>query len=1257
MSTDESRKARNDRRIEEVARAAADSEITILAGAGASRAETDEAFMRQADEAQRRIGQGEQIPTGEDRHKDHGKPVPLYRNVAEELYPEDWQAWKAKHGEEKPGKFFDTKNSGPGKDPELREKIAALVGKGDASSRLHVRILRLLSRTARPVVLTTNWDQRLEHTARRRAILLGMTDEETTKEEDKIRHLHGCVCDPEKMIVCDDDMKEHWSQEAHVQDFTMLMDQGAGEGRKRKVLLVGYSLEDTMLDEIMNKHRAQEAETPGQLLLRIYAIVEEQSEKRLQELEGKWGGVEAITYGNADGRHQRAVEILDRILTREEEMSAARRKLRLEQIGREGPNDETPRGEVAQVFQDGGGDLEHLLREAKPQDWASPEALEWTGIADALRAPWPNEAQRTIYGWLVNQLDGPRIEVVFGMLKASGADMPLNLRHVFGIWLGQAETPLTPMHREEAGLRMLEHGLRTGLHDMDIVMLGNTAKICREAGRDELALQTLEAVAQQNVGGVCDNPTAHMFWRETGVELVEEHGERVWKACTKALRAQHEAETQVTGHSSREGGISRGSYRRSAIEDHEQDEMDRESLTGMLIEGAREAIEHAGRSHGGNRKAWEQWGAEAEAEDSPLLRRIGIHAVRLTGHWSPDEKIEWLVETNALSASGLKHETYHLLAEAWQGASAEVRTSAARAVAELTLAGLKLDDPERIEEYNDRTRFELIEWLKAHGARHELLEAELARVKGAHPEWRQGEHPDFLHWSSGAFFVDPRPPQGWTPEKLIKAWKDKGEAGLAEVIDRDFELDSEDPAEDWVRRQDPQGERDAIRAAMGRDLGWGVALCDALAAKGVWEHPGWRAMQETAAEDLASAHEAGMLDKNWWDGLLSNGQERIVADFAEAAARGAKKREEMGPAEQTLQDKVLQWLPRCEKDSLSGIELGWMGWTINTPTGKCVEATLMLAATKGISKSERQEILDELKALWRRGGTQAKHVAIHAASRLPWLETLSPGWTDEIVAQPLADAGERGQMRSVIWGGLAFANWGYEIMVSLMKPALVQELSYGEGANEYGGGGNANEGRVKDPAARSYGRVALGNILFGGGRWGEGLERAGAAGKAAGADHEGDLRAFPAGGKGARSGRMGAGGEATVGGHPRGRGSDTEGADGAAPLLRASVGERTDGVREEVRRRPGSVPRLRIQGRGERSTGRGRDPESLRGDRSAAALPQGRRGQGAAALEVVQGAADPEDLVGGGETQLPAAAPCRPDGQAGNELRMKVGSK
>ena len=797
------------------------------------------------------------------------------------------------------------------------------------------------------------------------------------------------------------------------------------------------------------------------------------------------GGVDAITYGNADGNHQRAVEVLDRILTREEEMSAARRKLRLEQIGREGSNDETPRGEVARVFQDGGGDLEHLLREAKPQDWATPETLEWTGIADALRAPWPNEAQRTIYGWLVNQLDGPRTEVVFGMLKESGADMPLNLRHMFGIWLGEAETPLTPMHREEAGLRMLEHGLRTGLHDVDIVMLENASKICRKAGRDELALRTLEAVAQQNVGGVCDNPTVHLFWRETGIELVEEHGERVWKACTKALRAQHESETQVTGRSSREGGISQGSYQRSAIEDHEQDEMDRESLTGMLIEGAREAIEQAGRSQGGDRKTWEQWGAEAEAEDSPLLRRIGVHAVRLTEHWSPEEKIEWLVGTNALSAGGLKHEAWHLLAEAWQGASTEARTSAARTVAGLALAGLKPDDPERIKECNDRTRFELIEWLKSHGAKHDLLEAELARLRGAYPEWRQAEHPDFLHWMTTGFIVEPKQPQGWTPEKLIEAWQSEGEAGLAKVVDRDFELDSEDPAEEWARRQDPQGERDAIRAAMGKNLGWGVALCDALAAKGVWEHPGWQAMRETAAEDLAGAHERGVLNKSWWDGLLTHGQGRTVADFAEAAARGARKREERGPAEQALQRRVLQWLPRFEEDGPTGTEFGWMGWTINDPTGKCVEASLMLAATKGISKSERREILDELKALWRRGGTQTKHVAIHAASKLPWLETVAPGWTHEIVVRPLAYAGERGEMRSVIWGGLAFANWGYGIMVRLMKPALVQELSYEEGANEHGGGGHAIKGRVKDPATRSYGRLTLGNILSGGGRWGK----------------------------------------------------------------------------------------------------------------------------------------------------------------------------
>ena len=84
-----------------------------------------------------------------------------------------------------------------------------------------------------------------------------------------------------------------------------------------------------------------------------------------------------------------------------------------------------------------------------------------------------------------------------------------------------------------------------------------------------------------------------------------------------------------------------------------------------------------------------------------------------------------------------------------------------------------------------------------------------------------------------------------------------------------------------------------------------------------------------------------------------------------------------------------------------------------------------------------------------------------------------------MVVEELAQAGENGKMRSVLWDGLGFAAWKYPIMVEALKERLEQEVRYSEAPN----GAGKREGSSRDTAAKRFGTCATGQVVFGGDEW------------------------------------------------------------------------------------------------------------------------------------------------------------------------------
>ena len=1041
----------------EIAEAAANRTLTILAGAGVSR--------------------------------DSPAKVPTYTELAKDLYGEEWDSAPPEE-RERPGRFFDKIKR---KDRRLHEKLANRVREHETPAILHGKILDLVERSYGRSVITTNWDMLMVEAAKRR----GMRDMEAWPPDRRgkangkvatgIIPLHGTIDAPAKMLVTDAELDEHYGKEEEREFLKGLL-----EGRA--ILCVGYSHNDVMIEKIVQDMRGESA-------TKLYSIIprgrsKEETESVTERLKERWG-IGAILYGNEDGEHQQVKEILDHIQGQAKAMTPTARMNRLEEIGEAGPEAVDDWDEVREVFNTGGGDLDHLLRRADPTTWATYKTLKQGGLEELFLRRDTSEAQSKTCAWLCHELNGKRLRSLLWMTHASKGRMPVTLRHYLGIWLQDENGKLTANERLMGGLVLLSQAIGSGVEGVDLTMLQMVGIRCNREGNPEVSLRTLEAmssigaipeartemgedgtmheVGTAKAGAWCDGPSLFMFWDQAVRPLACRHGDRIWRACTNGLRQQ---QAIVEGTSGQKRGWNEWSYRRSAIEDHEQDDIDRETILGVLVEGARTALETAGDTAKGNRTVWTGYIDECEQEDSVLLRRLAIHGVTETGHWNASRKLEWLAGMDALNDYTLRHEAYRLVRTAWPRAEQKAQDAAAEAIAAMA------PSPEGHAQkavYDERSRYDLIQWLREGNITHPRLETTLKAIEQAHPEWRPSEHPDFLHWMTAGTWIGPRAPHGWEASTLIARWEKEGDAGLEAVIEGRPQARYE-TAEEWLHGPNQEGERKAIEEAIRKKLEWGVALASLLAQLDKWKHQGWEALCTVLPEKLGEEEASKLLEKQWWGYLIRNGQARAVGRMAEEAAKKAKAQGWSQSETRRLRKHTLGWLEGLASADSPIREMDWMGWSINQPGGMAVEASLNLMALENATAGEKKETLEALERLWKQGGTGRKHVGIHVACNTAWLASIDRGWVIRMVVDELKKAGESGEMRCVLWNGLGYAQWQYGVMVKLLKEALEQEVRYEKAPNEKERGFG---GTREDTGANRFGTAATGKILFDEGDWKE----------------------------------------------------------------------------------------------------------------------------------------------------------------------------
>ena len=271
-----------------------------------------------------------------------------------------------------------------------------------------------------------------------------------------------------------------------------------------------------------------------------------------------------------------------------------------------------------------------------------------------------------------------------------------------------------------------------------------------------------------------------------------------------------------------DAGARPDSFRRSAIEPHSQDERGRPDWSDPLVDCGRDLLVWACRSDPDFARAVI---GEWVRSESPLLRRLAVHAVCVCPGLSADQQIAWLIEHQLLFATATHHEAFSLLRSAYPRLGETARQALLAAIDEGTT------EPEIRDNPISPSGSDSTGWTGCYSPEDVALLARRAQLLNESPDMAPRAHPDFLTWMEGGFLREP------------------STTDVQGVLD----LDPTDPAtiETLIAAPEPAygeafpsswGER--VSEAARERPAWGLDLADTLADMEMWDNDLWGSLAE-----------------------------------------------------------------------------------------------------------------------------------------------------------------------------------------------------------------------------------------------------------------------------------------------------------------------------------------------------------------------------------------------------------------------------
>ena len=542
-----------------------------------------------------------------------------------------------------------------GRGTNVHERAAeTLHGGGPEPTSLHGDLLRLYRSPQSVRVVTTNFDGLFEQAAAQvfdsapsvftaPALPLGSSF-------SGIVHVHGDLADPGGMVLTDADFGRAYLTEGWARRFLVDL------FHTHTVLFVGYSHSDTVMNYLS---RALPPEARDR-----FALIDEPDGAKWQLL-----GVEPIRYEKpAEDDHSALAEGVRRLA------------------------DYSRRGLL-----DWQRDIAEIAKNPPPLDDEAVDLID-EAISDPERCRFFTDAASHV-DWIAWLERRGHLAALFGTADLTGRDAHLlarwlaarfardhpsslflligrnRLRVHPSFWWELARVVQDQDHPLSAALlaRWVSLLLSTASRIPDASLLLFLGERCAEAGLTDSLLDVFDAMA---AGGLAiepgfalgsedgDEPPVSVQTDRRQESMLQFSLERLYEGHLKpnleevaesllerVVRCLAERHRTLRSWQEATRDSDPMSFHRSAIEPHEQDEDRYLESVDVLIDAARDALEHlvATRPDAGAR--WCDRLVEAEA---PLLRRLAVHALPRRTDLGADEKVGWL-----LSRIGLHHTATH----------------------------------------------------------------------------------------------------------------------------------------------------------------------------------------------------------------------------------------------------------------------------------------------------------------------------------------------------------------------------------------------------------------------------------------------------------------------------------------------------------------------------------------------------------------------------------------------------------------------
>ena len=447
------------------------------------------------------------------------------------------------------------------------------------------------------------------------------------------------------------------------------------------------------------------------------------------------------------------------------------------------------------------------------------------------------------------------------------------------------------------------------------------------------------------------------------------------------------------------------SWFRSAIEKHEQDEHYRKM--DVLIDAARDTLEYLlDNNHEQGKRLREEW----SETNAPLLKRIAIHGYAYDKDTTPEQKLEFILNSNLLYAIPYKHEVFQIIKIAFKNASDEMQNK----VIKSTLAGpTRKNKDKEDKKLNNYEIFNLLYWIYSNAPNSNIAKTAYEEYHNRYPDFIGREYPDFDHWTSGVIAVQHESP--YSIEYFLNMPLDKT---LSKILSFVGSKHYEGP--------DRAGMLNVLSNAVINSFDWSIELSNKLISIKEWKEDVWTAVIQ--GWEKSKHKEPGWLKifEILSIFIKENGHIDAIGNLLETGIKnidGGITVEIITDAENlsSLYWESLQTIEREERD-----DFGWLAEAINNPAGKTAEFWLQALSKRRQYGSEEwkglpEEYIKRFNDILDSSSYSSQIARIILTSRFNFLYDIDKEWSYSNLL-PLFDWDRDTHQAEQAWHG--FVMWG-----------------------------------------------------------------------------------------------------------------------------------------------------------------------------------------------------------------------------------------